>query len=466
MTRDYASFVASKLAYSPPTGIAGAECEDEHLFPHQRALTRWALRRGRAAVFAAMGLGKSRIELKWAERVSQYTDQPTLLLTPLAVAAQMQAEATRIGVQATIVREVSDVAPGVNICNYERLHKLDPSVFGGVVCDESGCIKGVGSRTLEQLLEAFGRTPFRLAATATPAPNEWQELCQHAELLGIARRAEVLAEYFTRDGGSTQDWRVKGHARTAWWRFVASWGALVRSPADLGFDASTYQLPPVERHFHTLPADDASVRGAGLLFARPASTLMERRAARRGTIAARVERCAELVNGDDEPWLVWSELNDESRALTKSIRGAVEVTGSMDVDAKEEAIRRFIAGEARVLVSKPSLCGHGLNLQFCNRVAFVGVSDSWEQQFQAVGRVHRYGQKRTVHVHHFLSELEGNVLDNVRRKEADAERMGEELSRETAEIVRAEVSGQTRRTNDYDARKRVKVPAWLVSEEA
>lgn len=463
---NYQEFLASKLAYSPPTGIAGAECEDEHLFPHQRALTRWALRRGRAAIFAAMGLGKSRIELKWAERVSQYTDQPTLLLTPLAVAAQMQAEATRIGVQATIVREASDVAPGVNICNYERLHKLDPSVFGGVVCDESGCIKGVGSRTLEQLLEAFGRTPFRLAATATPAPNEWQELCQHADLLGIARRAEVLAEYFTRDGGSTQDWRVKGHARTAWWRFVASWGALVRSPADLGFDASAYQLPPVERHFHTLPADDASVRGAGLLFARPASTLMERRAARRGTIAARVASCAELVNGDDEPWLVWSELNDESRALTKAIRGAVEVTGSMDVDAKEEAIRRFIDGEARVLVSKPSLCGHGLNLQFCNRVAFVGVSDSWEQQFQAVGRVHRYGQKRPVHVHHFLSELEGNVLDNVRRKEADAERMGEELSRETAEIVRAEVSGQTRRTNDYDARKRVKVPAWLVSEEA
>lgn len=460
---DYEEFVSGKLLVVPPTGIPGAVCTDEHLFPHQQVLTQWALRRGRCAIFAAMGLGKMRIAITWADRIAKHTGKPVLILTPLAVAAQMRSEGARIGVDVTVVRERSDVTGGVNVCNYERLGKLDSSVFGGVACDESGCIKGLGSKTLQQLLEAFGDCPFRCALTATPAPNDFLELCQHAELLGVAKRAEVLAEYFTRDGGSTQNWEVKGHARKRWWAFVASWGALIRSPADLGFDASAYELPPIEKTYHVIPADADMVRSSGLLFAKPAATLMERRQARRGSIDARVASAVELVNADDERWIVWSELNDESRALSKAINGAVELTGSMDIDAKEEALRRFIEGEARVLVSKPSLCGHGLNLQFCNHVAFVGISDSFEQQYQALGRVHRFGQTKTVHAHFFLGEMEMAVLENVRRKEADAAVMGEELSRETAEVVRAEVLGQTRRENDYEASIDIVVPTWLRS---
>jgi superfamily II DNA or RNA helicase len=460
---DYQSFVASKLAINVPTGIEGATCEDARLFPHQRDLVGWSLRRGRAAVFAQMGLGKSRIGCSWAQRVHEHTSKPVLVLTPLAVAQQMRAEAAELGIDATVVRTGAEVRPGINICNYERMHRLDTSVFGGVVCDESGCIKGIGSKTLAQLIDAFGSTAYRLACTATPSPNSWDELCQHAELLGISKRSEVLAEYFSRDGGSTQDWDVKGHARKAWWRFVASWGALVRSPADLGHDASAYELPPLTKEYHVIPASAEIVHASGMLFAQPARTLMERRRARRDSLDERVRQCAELVNSDNERWCVWSELNDESKALAKAIDGSVELTGSMDVDAKEAAIERFLDGSARVLVSKPSLCGHGLNLQFCNRVAFVGISDSFEQQFQAIGRCHRFGQKRPVQVHFFLSETEQNVLDNVRRKEADAARMGDELSRETAEMVRENVTGQRSRMNAYEPMVVPTMPEWLKS---
>jgi hypothetical protein len=321
----YEEFVSSKLATVVPTGIAGATCTDEGLFPHQRDLVEWSLRRGRAAIFASMGLGKSRMGVTWAQRVSEHTHRPVLILTPLAVATQMRAEAAAIGIDAAVVRDKGDVIDGVNICNYERLHRLDASVFGGVVCDESGCIKGIGSKTLQQLLEAFGGTKYRLAATATPSPNSWDELCQHAELLGIAKRSEILAEYFNRDGGSTKDWDLKGHARKAWWRFVASWGALVRSPADLGHDATGYDLPPLERHYHIIPASDELVRASGHLFAQPASTLMERRAARRHSIDERVKLCAELVNADSERWCVWSELNacqvDRWRSRTHRLDG-------------------------------------------------------------------------------------------------------------------------------------------------
>jgi hypothetical protein len=461
---DYARFVEGKLLVTPPTGIPGAECVSEHLFAHQRALVNWALRRGRAAIFAAMGLGKSRMAITWADHVSKHTGKPVIILTPLAVAPQMRDEAERIGIEARVAREAGDVGPGINICNYQRVHKLDCSVFGGVVFDESGCIKGIGSKTLQQLLDLFGSCPWRLACTATPSPNSWDELCQHVELLGVAKRSEALAEYFTRDGGSTKDWRVKGHAQKRWWTFVASFGAMVRSPADLGFDGSAYVLPPIEHHYHVIDADADAVQAAGWLFVQHAETLMERRSAKRASLGVRVERAAELVNADNESWLVWSEMNDESRALTKAIRGAVEITGSMDIDAKEEAMRKFISGEARVLVSKPSLCGHGVNLQHCANVCFAGITDSFEQQFQAIGRVHRFGQKRPVNVHYFLGEMELKVLENVKRKAQDAIAMGEALAAETREVVRAEVLGSKRMVNDYVPTTKAKMPAWLRSE--
>jgi hypothetical protein len=412
-----------------------------------------------------MGLGKSRVAPTWAQRVVEHTNKPALILTPLAVGQQMRDEAEIIGIGARVIREASDVdMHGVNICNYERLHKLDASTFGSVAYDESSCVKGQGSKTLKQLVGAFGRTPFRIACTATPAPNSFDELGQHCELLSICTRSEMLSEHFQHDGSETSKWILKGHARKAFWSFVSTWGALVRSPADLGFDASAYVLPPIDHITHVIPADDVSVRASGLLFAESARTLTERRAARRGSMDARVAMVSDRVNGDDDPWIVWVDYNAESEALTKSIRGAVEVTGSMDVDAKEEALRAFIAGESRVLVTKPSLAGHGLNLQHVNKVCFAGISDSYEQQYQAIGRVYRFGQKRPVQIHYYLGELETAVLENIKRKTKEAEAMGNELAAETREMVRAEVTGQKRATNPYQPHKVAKVPSWLAGE--
>lgn len=463
---DYDSFVARKLSTVPPTGITGGLQIPDSLFPHQRALVQWALQRGRCAIFADTGLGKSRMQLAWAQEVYRHTGRSVLILAPLAVAAQTVREGSDIGVSVAHVRDGSEVGDaGLYITNYERLHLFDTSVFGAVVLDESSCIKHHTTKTLAALLEAFERTPFKLCATATPAPNDWTELGTHAEFLGICTRAEMLAEYFVHDGGETQTWRLKGHARALFWRWVSSWGAMVRKPSDLGFDDSLYNLPPLNVHQHTVLIENAAQR-IGQLFALEAQSLSERRDARKESVADRVAKCAELVNSNDERWLVWCDLNAESEMLTRAIRGAVEVKGADDPDHKEQALTDFAAGKIRVLVSKPSIAGWGMNFQVCSHIAFVGVTDSWESYYQAVRRCWRFGQSRPVDVHIFASDLEGAVVANLRRKEADALAMAESLSAETREAVMRNVVGLVRESNNYNAARVVSVPAWLRSEAA
>jgi hypothetical protein len=384
-----------------------------------------------------------------------------LILAPLSVAAQTVDEGARLGLDVTLVREAEDVRDGVNIINYDRLHKIDPSVFSAVVLDESSIIKHHDAKTLQTLLEAFASTPFKLCATATPAPNDFVELGTHAEFLGICTREEMLAEYFTHDGGETQKWRLKGHAQAEFWKWVATWGALVRKPSDLGFDDSAYALPPLTVQEHVAASSWDAARESGILFPMPAKTLSERRSARRGSIGDRVRMCVELVNASDEPWVVWCELNDESDALTAAIRDAVEVRGSMTADEKERALEDFAKRGRRVLVSKPSICGFGLNWQHCCNIAFVGVTDSWESYYQAIRRCWRFGQKREVRVHVFASELEGNVVANLKRKDEAALRMAEQLSAWTRDAVSAEVRGSIRVTNSYAPSKALIVPSWL-----
>jgi DNA modification methylase len=457
----YEAFVAGKLVHMVPTGIADAVCKSKLSFPFQNDLVSFALRRGRAAIFADTGLGKSRMQAEWAWRVAKHTGKPVLIFAPLAVATQTRDEALRVLISITVVKDGSEVTPnepGVYITNYDRLHLFDMSVFGGVVLDESSIIKHYQAKTFQALCIACADTAFKLCCTATPSPNDYTELGTHAEFLGICTRAEMLAEFFCHDGGETQVWRLKGHARQVFWKFVASWAALVRSPADLGYDASAYVLPELSVEHHVIEADPESVRESGLLFAMPAKSLMERRAARKGSLGARVEQCAAMVNASAERWIVWTDLNAESTALTKSINGAVEVTGSMSTEEKESAIAQFVSGEARVLVSKSSICGFGMNFQFCAHMAFVGVTDSYEAFYQAVRRIWRFGQLRECIVHIFASELEGAVIENLKRKERDAKAMAEELSREASEAVRSAVRGSTRETNEYAPRVRMRSP--------
>jgi hypothetical protein len=455
----YSEYVQRKLSTVPPTGINSGFSVPGSLFHHQSALTAWALRRGRAAIFADTGLGKSRMQLAWADAVHRHTGRPVLILAPLAVAAQTVAEGGALGLGTVHCRDAADVGPGINITNYDRLHRFDASMFGAVVLDESSCIKHHDTKTLKTLLTAFRETPFKLCATATPAPNDWTELGTHAEFLGICTRAEMLAEFFTHDGGDTSVWRLKGHARRLFWTWVSQWGAMVRRPSDLGFDDSAYALPPIHMHEHLVKTE---MPLNGMLFAAEAQTLSERRDARRMSIADRVADCAAIVNAESsEPWVVWCDLNAEGDALTAAISGAVQIAGADSVEVKEQRLADFAAGKFRVLVSKPSICGFGLNWQHAARMAFVGVTDSFESYYQAVRRCWRFGQKRDVHVHVFASSAEGAVVANLRRKEKDAAEMAESLSAETRDAVMQSVTGSTRQTNTHHADKRVAVPSFL-----
>lgn len=462
--KNYDSFIVNKLSTVPATGITGdIKIPVNGLFDHQKSLVNWACMRGRAAIFADTGLGKSRMQLAWADAVRLHTRLPVLILAPLAVAPQTVDEGASIGVDVQHCRDGGDYdkekGPGIVITNYDRLHRFDPAIFGGVVLDESSCIKHHDAKTLRTLLTAFRDTPFKLCATATPAPNDWTELGTHAEFLGICTRAEMLAEYFTHDGGDTSVWRLKGHARHIFWRWVSQWGAMVRKPSDLGFDDSAYSLPSLHLHEHTVKTE---MPLNGMLFAVEAQTLSERRDARRRSTEDRVRDCAAIVNDQkDEPWVVWCDLNAEGDALTKAINGAVQISGADSSEVKEQRLADFAAGKFRVLVSKPSICGFGLNWQHSARMAFVGVTDSFEAYYQAVRRCWRFGQKRDVHVHIFASSSEGAIVANLKRKERDATAMAESLSQETRDAVMQEVTGITRMTNTHNAVERVSVPAFL-----
>lgn len=460
----YSDFIAAKLSSVPSTGLAEIPDLAGPLFDHQRVLTEWALRRGRASVFADTGLGKTRIEIAWADAIHRALGHDVLILAPLAVAAQTVREGEHMGVNVALCGEPDDVRTGINITNYDRLHKFDCSRFGAIVLDESSIIKHHTSKTLKALLDAFRDTPFKLCATATPAPNDWTELGTHAEFLGICTQSEMLAEYFVHDAAKTQDWRLKGHARAMFWRWIASWAALVRKPSDLGFDDGPYILPPLTVSEHHVETEAKPTEG--MLFALEASSMSERRDARRASLQNRVAACASMVNADRQQWIVWCDLNDEGDALTAAIDGAVQVSGSDDADVKEQRLRDFADGKIRVLVTKSKIAGWGLNWQHCARVAFVGVTDSWESYYQAVRRCWRFGQKREVHVHLFASELEGAIASNLKRKEADAKAMADALSAETLASVQQSVLGMVRDTNPYLPAKPITVPAWLTTEAA
>ena len=462
----YQEFIARKLETVAPSGLSDPFTLPGSLFPMQRDLVAWALRRGRAAIFADTGLGKSRMQIAWADEVVRRTGGSVMILAPLAVAAQTVGEGNSIGISITHCREADDLRPGINITNYDRIHKFDCSQFAVVVLDESSCIKHHTSRTFDQLVMAFANTPYRLCATATPAPNDWTELGTHAEFMGVCTRAEMLAEFFVHDGGDTQTWRLKGHARHLFWRWVSQWGACVRKPSDLGYDDSAYLLPPLVETEHMVEVDQGNLVSEGMLFALEASSLMERRAARKESMDARVKACADLVNANDEPWIIWGEYNAETEALVRLIDGAVEIAGSHTSEQKEQRLGDFAAGRIRVLVTKPSIAGWGLNWQHCARMAFVGVSDSFEAYYQAVRRCYRFGQKREVHVHLFSSQLEGAVLANLRRKQHDAVAMGEALAAETSAAVRTAIGGTKRQSNSHNAARTVKAPAWLRSDAA
>lgn len=456
----YDDYLTNKLSTITPSGI-DTHVRDIGLFDFQEAIVKWSLRRGKSAVFADTGLGKTRMELAWADAVCRETGGDVLILAPLAVASQTVEQGIGIGISVNHARNESDMKSGINITNYDRMHLFDTKTLVGVAADESSIIKHENSKTLQIMMDKFSATPYKLCATATPSPNDYTELGTHAEFLGVCTRTEMLSEYFLHDGGDTAKWRLKGHARSEFWKWVSSWGVMVRSPADIGFDGARYILPPLRTHEHLIESGMEDANAQGFLFPVQAATLMERKAARRASVDTRVAECAALVNDSHGAFVVWCDLNAEGDALCKAIPGSVNVQGSDDAETKERNLMAFARGEIRVLITKPKIAGFGLNWQHCHQQAFVGVNDSFESYYQSVRRSWRFGQTQPVDIHLFVSESEGSVLANLKRKEADAKAMGDELVVHTKDAVISELRGLRRQTNDYAPAIPISIPSWL-----
>lgn len=421
------------------------------LYDFQKDIVRWALAKGRAAIFADCGLGKTAMQLEWGDRICKERGGSVLILAPLAVSAQTVAEGVKFGIHVTLCESAEDVRPGINITNYEKLDKFRGCEFVGVVLDESSILKAFSGKTRNQIIDFFCKTPFRLACTATPAPNDFMELGNHAEFLGVMSYTEMLAMFFVHDGGETHKWRLKGHAQDVFWKWMGSWAVVLDNPGTLGYSSDGYNLPELRVHEVIVDADSSE---------NVAMSLMERRQARRDTLEARCAAAADMVNNSDEQWLVWCDLNAESETLHKFIEDSVEVKGSDKTDHRASAMLGFTAGENRCLVTKPSIAGFGMNWQHCHNMIFTGLSDSYEQFYQAVRRCWRFGQEHPVDVYIVISAREGCVKENIERKERDCSQMRDAMVAQTKEITKKELKSTCRIATPYEPHKHMTLPVW------
>lgn len=456
---DYYNFLANKKMIQESTGFdVDLEQLNPMLFDFQKTIVRWALKRGKAAIFADTGLGKSFMQIEWAWNVFQHTGNRVLILTPLAVAEQTVLEADKLGYFIRYLREFKkDGSSGIIVTNYEMLHEFEDAIregyFDGIVLDESSCIKHETTRTRQQIIDISRHIPYRLSCTATPSPNDYMELGNQAEFLGVMRMVEMLSMFFIHDSGETSKWRLKGHGRKKFWQWLATWACVIKKPSDIGFPDDGYILPELTQREVLVPSVHTVEDNSGL---------SGRNEARRKTIEERVRAAAEIVNSEkDESWIVWCNLNDESKMLKELIDGAVEVKGSDSIKHKESALMGFSSGSIRVLVTKPSIAGFGLNWQHCNRMIFVGLNDSFEQLYQAIRRCWRFGQNRPVQVILISSEIEGATLDNLKNKERMAEEMSSEMVEQMRGFTRREVVGLETEKTEYNANVILKFPEFI-----
>jgi hypothetical protein len=453
---DYKSFLDQKTQGGADSGFDPVWLPS-FLFDFQREIVDWAVRKGRAAIFADCGLGKTPMGLTWATNVARKTGRPVLYLTPLAVAAQTIREAHKFDIDATLSRE-GNSAGRIIVTNYERLHYFNAADFSGVVCDESSILKSFAGQRRSEITAFMRKVPYRLLQTATAAPNDYVELGTSSEALGYMGHMDMLNRFFKNDlnnsaqgrmRGEVIKWRLKGHAELPFWRWVCSWARAIRRPSDLGFDDSAFVLPPLQEVEHLV---EAQTLADGMLFALPAQGLKEQREERRRTVEERCNQVAELVNGTGQPALVWCHLNDEGDMLESLIPDAVQVAGSDSDERKEERLEAFADGKARVLITKPKIGAWGLNFQHCNHITFF-PSHSFEQYYQSVRRCWRFGQKRPVKVDIITTEGERGVMRNLQRKAEQADTMFSHL---VAEMNNAQHIARTQTST-----KPMEIPTWL-----
>jgi superfamily II DNA or RNA helicase len=438
---EYREFIEAKAICDHPTGLAEVPELNAMMFDFQRDIVSWALKRGRAAIWADCGLGKTLMQLEWARHIPG----KVLILAPLAVAHQTIREGEKFGITNLEYMTAQIESDNNPVTNYERLGGFDFSDYTGVVIDESSILKNFTGKIRNQIIDCCQDVPYRLACTATPAPNDHMELGNHAEFVGAMTRTEMLSMFFVHDGGETQKWRLKGHAQNEFWKWVCSWAVMIRKPSDLGYDDNGFILPELRMHHHTVETEATG----DFLFQMEAKTLQERNAARKNTIQDRCKDAAAIANATEDPVLIWCNLNDEADSVQKLITGSVNVHGSMTDDAKSRALVGFSAGEYRVLITKPKIGGFGMNWQHCSTVVFLGLNDSWESYYQAVRRCYRFGQDNPVDVHIVTADIEGEVVRNIQRKELDAERMALGMVEHMRDINRKEIRGMETTKSDY-----------------
>lgn len=445
---EYRDMISTKEWKDPACGFE-ATFFPSILFDWQKAVVRWACKKGRSALFEDCGLGKTVQQIAWAENVRLHTGKSVLILCPLAVAEQTVREGAKLGLDVFHVREVEDMAVGtarIYITNYERMERFIGESWGGVVLDESSILKSYTGKIRNMIIDSFINTPYKLACTATPAPNDHTELGNHAEFLGVMTRTEMLASFFVHDGGETAVWRLKGHAQRDFWQWCAGWAIMMRTPSDIGFASDGYVLPELKIIKHVA---ESGIEATDTIFVMPARSLGDQRKARRETMCNRVSMVSDMANACGDQWLVWCEMNDEGDMLTESITDAVQVAGSDNDDDKVSRVMGFVDGTHRVIVSKPMMFGYGLNLQNCHKMAFVGLSHSYEQFYQAVRRCWRFGQTQPVEVHVITTDVESEVLLNIERKQSEADAMTAGMVEHMSEITKHDIAGTERQTDTY-----------------
>ena len=430
------------------------------LFDFQWWTVRKTAQWGRAAIFAECGLGKTGMQCVWADAAVRRLNKPTLILAPLAVAKQTADEAAEFGVHVQQVRSSGDLrGAGVYVTNYDRLDKFDPSVFGAVVLDESSILKNFSGKTKNALEAAFAHTSYRLCCTATPAPNDYMELGNHAQFLGVMKSSEMLSRWFINDTMNAGGYRLKGHARDAFWRWVASWAVTMDKPSDIGFSDDGWILPPLRFHEHVVSVDQTV--GANdhdeeqlRIFREVKVSATSIHREKRLTVQSRADRVADLVSQhSSEPWVIWCDTNEEAEAAAMRC-DAVEVRGSMSIERKEELLNGFTRGEITRLVTKPSIAGFGLNWQHCHNTAFIGLSYSFEALYQAVRRFYRFGQAKPVDAHLIVAETEGKVLEAIQRKQRQHEEM-------RAGMISAATGEKANNISGYIPHSNMEIPKWL-----
>lgn len=459
---NYQEFLNKKIISHKPSGF---EVDINDLNPHlkdwQKLLVRWALYKGKAALFEGTGLGKTIQQLAWADAIHKHTGADIIGYAPLAVSHQTVREGEKFGIKVNRCDTQADVKPGINITNYERINKFDPAKFGGVFLDESGRIKSYTSSFRNTVIDLYLKTPYKLCCSATPAPNDYPELGNTSEFLGVLTMGEMKSMFFINDTSDTSAaWRLKGHVvNNKFWEWLSSWCVMIQKPSDIGFDDTGYILPELIYHEHIIRADET-----GWLIEH-ARGLREVEQSMKDTMPKRCHYIADMVNESDEVWAVWCHRNPEGELLSKLINDSVEIAGKTSDDMKVKHIIDFADNKIKCMITKPKIGMFGLNLQNCCHVAITGLSYSFEALYQLVRRFWRYGQTRPVHVHIVIGEKEGHVLSTIKRKERQMEQMFDQMAKHMSESTINELSHLERKSTGYFPKVEMQLP-WFLEEVA